>query len=253
MDGSSMDKVAGQLNEQRIARMIVQSHRRVWRDAKANAKWVFGLLVLILLWAFVSAAISAKCGLVYSPQPTTSGPKEELEYGAALYFTFINMTTVGFGDIYPISGGARILAVVNGILGIVMFALVTGALVLSLSPSGEDDDKGNDVPEPGAGAYQREQVDERRLDQLREANVLAWHRIAELVAVVSEARDLVPSERPTEEPLSSGMESLRALLHTRETQTLLDEAMYARSYLAHAFYGIVLAPKNTSSAHPPKI
>lgn len=249
MDCSSVDKLAGQLNEQRLARMIVQSHRRVWRDAKANAKWVFVPLALILLWAFVSAAISANCGLVYSP----SGPNKELEYGAALYFTFINMTTVGFGDIYPISGGARILAVVNGILGIVMFALVTGALVLSLSPSGEDDDMGNDSAEPGAGAHQPEQVDEGRLDQLRAANVLAWHRITELVAVVSEARGLVPSERPTEESLSSGMERLRALLQARETQTLLDDAMYARSYLAHAFYDLALAPKNTNSAHPSKI
>ncbi|AYA47422.1 hypothetical protein RSP824_13615 [Ralstonia pseudosolanacearum] len=57
-------------------------------------------LGLILLWAFVSAAISVNCGLIYSPQPTTSGAPKVLDYGGALYFTFINMTTVGFGDIY---------------------------------------------------------------------------------------------------------------------------------------------------------
>lgn len=255
MEGDSVDKVVSQLGDQRLARMIVQSYRHVWRDAKANAKWVLVLLGLILLWAFVSAAISAKCGLVYGPQATTSGTPKELDYGAALYFTFINMTTVGFGDIYPISGGARALAVVNAILGIVLFALVTGALVLSLSPSpsGGDEDTGDDPNDGDARPFPPEPLQDGRLAELREADAFAWGRIGELVGLVAAARELVPSERPAEEPLPSSMESLQSLLHSRETQSLLAEALYARSRLAHAVYDLALDLKNTAPSHLPKI
>lgn len=255
MEGSSVDKVVGQLGDQRLARMIVQSHRRVWRDARANAKWVFLLLGLILLWAFVSAAISANCGLTYSQPPITDGvtPTKTLSYWTAVYFTFINMTTVGFGEIYPISATARALAVVNAILGIAMFALLTGALVLSLSPSGKDEDTGNDPDLEGVGPHPAEPPRDGQLGELREADVLAWRRIGELVALVEAARELVPSESPAEELPPSSMESLHSLLHTHETRSLLAEALYARSRLAHAVYDLALKPRNSASSHLPKI
>lgn len=253
MEGGSGHNVRRELADQRLTHMVVQSHRRVWRDVRSNTKWVLVPLGLIFLWAFVSAAISAKCGLIYSPPPTTANMSKEFDYWVALYFTFINMTTVGFGDIYPISAGARALAVVNAILGIVMFALVTGALVLSLSPSGKDEETGNDPGSDGVGPHLTEPLRDGRLGELREADALAWRRIGELVALVAAARELVPSESPMEEQLRSSMESLHGLLHTRETKSLLSEALYARSRLARAVYDLALKPKNSAPSHLPKI
>ncbi|BCM01763.1 potassium channel family protein [Ralstonia pseudosolanacearum] len=253
MEGGSVDKIVDTLANRRLTHMVVQSRPRVWRDARANTKWVLVPLGLILLWAFVSAAISVNCGLIYSPQPTTSGAPKVLDYGGALYFTFINMTTVGFGDIYPISAGARVLAVVNAILGIVMFALVTGALVLSLSPADEDEEAADDLDGNDAGPLTPEPFQDGRLAELRKSDAFVWSQIGELVAIIAAARELVPSEGPVAEPLSSSMASLHGLLHNRKTQSLLAEALYARSRLAHAVYDLALDPKNTAPSHLPKI
>lgn len=108
------------------------------------------------------------------------------------------------------------LAVVNAILGIVMFALVTGALVLSLSPADEDEEAADDLDGNDAGPLTPEPFQDGRLAELRKSDAFVWSQIGELVAIIAAARELVPSEGPVAEPLSSSMASLHGLLHNRK-------------------------------------
>jgi voltage-gated potassium channel len=46
----------------------------------------------------------------------------------AMWWAIITMTTVGYGDVYPITGMGRVLAAVIALLGIGMFAVPAGIL-----------------------------------------------------------------------------------------------------------------------------
>jgi len=48
---------------------------------------------------------------------------------ATLWWAFVTITTVGYGDVYPITGFGRVLGVVTALLGILMVALPTGIFV----------------------------------------------------------------------------------------------------------------------------
>jgi len=55
-------------------------------------------------------------------------PEGVTTFGQYLYYSLITFTTVGYGDINPINGVARTLAVTEGILGVLLAVLVVFVL-----------------------------------------------------------------------------------------------------------------------------
>lgn len=51
----------------------------------------------------------------------------------AMYWSIITLTTVGYGDVYPITGAGKIVAGVTAILGLVMLSLPVGILATSFA------------------------------------------------------------------------------------------------------------------------
>ena len=82
-------------------------------------------LLLGLLWAAIYLAIDA-----FSPgfnpdwEATPSDRQTEL-----LYFSLITLSTVGYGDIVPLSGTARILTALEGVTGVLYIATTVAVLV----------------------------------------------------------------------------------------------------------------------------
>jgi len=54
-------------------------------------------------------------------------------YWNALYFTWITMTTIGYGDLTPQSFEGRLLASIDGLIGIVLFGVVVWLITHSLT------------------------------------------------------------------------------------------------------------------------
>ncbi|MCJ7522160.1 MAG: potassium channel family protein [Dehalococcoidia bacterium] len=54
---------------------------------------------------------------------------EDLSFGDALYFTIVTVSTVGYGDIHPVTAGGKALAVVFIIVGVTTFLAVTANAV----------------------------------------------------------------------------------------------------------------------------
>jgi len=103
---------------------------------------VANYLMLGLLWAFgynlVSGVTPDAFVVTYS---ATAG--HMMKGANALYFSYATLCTVGYGDIVPVSGVARMLAVLEAIVGMFYMAMLIARLVALYSSEPRPDDAGN--------------------------------------------------------------------------------------------------------------
>ena len=57
------------------------------------------------------------------------GEPSNLQLIDLLYFSFSTLTTIGFGDIVPLSPGAQVAAIFEGIVGTLFLAILIAKLV----------------------------------------------------------------------------------------------------------------------------
>ncbi|MBD5423196.1 MAG: ion transporter [Mycoplasma sp.] len=82
---------------------------------------VFNLLLVLFSFIFIFALIIYS--IEYSANPQINN------YSDALYYSFITVCTVGFGDIVCVTNEGRFLSVILGILGSIAFAIPFGIVV----------------------------------------------------------------------------------------------------------------------------
>lgn len=92
--------------------------RQVFRSRKEELILTTSLMGMLLI---VSATLLFSCENAAQPDVFSSIP-------ATMWWSIATLTTVGYGDIYPITAVGRVFASVIAILGIGMFALPTGIL-----------------------------------------------------------------------------------------------------------------------------
>ena len=100
-------------------------------------------LLLGLLWAAIYLAIDA-----FSPGAIRMGSDPADRQTELLYFSLITLSTVGYGDIVPLSGTARILTALEGVTGVLYIATTVALLVgrfknESWGTSAPDEDRRN--------------------------------------------------------------------------------------------------------------
>jgi hypothetical protein len=85
-------------------------------------------LMLALLWSFAYILVD---GLVPDSFVFTVGPvsSHSMNHFNALYFSFTTLSTVGYGDIVPVSGLARMLAMAEAVFGMFYVTLLIARLV----------------------------------------------------------------------------------------------------------------------------
>ncbi|MBL8886833.1 MAG: two pore domain potassium channel family protein [Phycisphaerales bacterium] len=88
-------------------------------------------LLLGLLWSLAYTLVaSLDSGAFFFATPPVPGAISPVMRGeTAIYFSFITLNTVGYGDITPVSGFARILAVLESTTGLFYMALLVARLV----------------------------------------------------------------------------------------------------------------------------
>lgn len=77
-----------------------------------------------LMWSFVYLAIEVlRPGSFQFPSGTP------IDHDQFIYFSFVTLTTVGYGDVTPISNGARSLAILEAVMGQFYLAVTVARLV----------------------------------------------------------------------------------------------------------------------------
>jgi hypothetical protein len=125
-----------------IAFVVTQLLRYILRaprvDAEVLCAAVSGYLMLGLLWTVAYAMVG-----MLSPDAFafSSGPEScrVMNRFNAFYFSFVTLSTLGFGDVTPVSKVARMLTVLQAICGTFYVTMLIARLVAMYSP-GKDRD-----------------------------------------------------------------------------------------------------------------
>jgi Ion channel len=81
-------------------------------------------LLLSLVWAALYLAIDA-----FYPGAIQMGNHPADRQTELLYFSLVTLSTIGYGDIVPLSGEVRILAALEGVTGVLYIAITVALLV----------------------------------------------------------------------------------------------------------------------------
>jgi hypothetical protein len=103
-----------------VSQLVVAPRRQILGDTRRNLSVIAVILAIALLYVVASAALVAWA--------------ETWSYGEGLYFTVINVTTVGFGDYAPKTPIGRVIASVNAIIGLLMFGILVAVVSLAFQP-----------------------------------------------------------------------------------------------------------------------
>ncbi len=99
--------------------------RHIMRAPAIDNEIIFAAISLYLL---VGILFGTAFTFIAHHDPTAFHPPQELtaeETSSLYYFSFVTLTTVGFGDVVPAAGGARTLVVIEALIGqIILVALV---------------------------------------------------------------------------------------------------------------------------------
>jgi len=96
---------------------------------------VSAYLILGLIWTIAYWLVAAINPAAFAFNTTTGG-KESMQGFNAFYFSFITLSTVGYGDITPVSKVARMLAAMEAMTGLFYVAVLIARLVSLYSAPG---------------------------------------------------------------------------------------------------------------------
>jgi hypothetical protein len=105
---------------------------RIARHTRVTAETLLGAICVYifigLFFAYVDLAYQFVTGTSYFAQPGHHGPSD------FIYFSFITMTTVGYGDLSPAKGLPRTTAVLEALMGQIFLVVLVSRLVAMYTP-----------------------------------------------------------------------------------------------------------------------
>jgi hypothetical protein len=125
----------------------------VLRDMRAQGevtvRTLSGVLAIYLLLGmlfsfFLGAAADFEGGAFFTnaPDPNRSD---------FLYFSYVTLSTVGYGDLSPLTDVGRMLAFTEALIGQIYLVTVVALIVTNLRPRGGERLRQRPLPEPGSG------------------------------------------------------------------------------------------------------
>jgi hypothetical protein len=100
----------------------------VFAPRRAIGDRLVGAIVLYLLLGLIWGVLYWALGTRF-PDAFSGHPGESVGLTGWVYFSFVTLTTVGYGDITPIATGARSLAMLEALIGQLYPAVIIARLV----------------------------------------------------------------------------------------------------------------------------
>jgi voltage-gated potassium channel len=109
------------------------------KDIDANRLYgaVCVYLMLGVIWALMYSTLEHLDPSAFSGSLPVGSEDWNLEW---IYYSFVTLTTLGYGDILPVSATARALAYSQAVVGVFYMAMLVAALVGSYAASRSDED-----------------------------------------------------------------------------------------------------------------
>lgn len=97
------------------------------------------VLAFLTLWTLLCIGFACLYRIAdmtsIEPQFSVGGTVRQMEFSEALYFSVVTLTTVGYGDILPIAPLARILAVAQMVVGLLLLLFGVNELLRHADPA----------------------------------------------------------------------------------------------------------------------
>jgi len=122
-------KFATMLRVLRLGGILHMNRRRLFRLLIISKNNFPAMMTLVFMMVFIFGLLEY---LVEHPTNPAFGTIED-----ALWWAFVTLTTVGYGDLYPTSSIGRIVAVFTMLFGITMYSLLVANLTYQLERIGE--------------------------------------------------------------------------------------------------------------------
>ena len=107
--------------------VLVLILRHVFRCQRVTLDLVFGALTAYLLIGLLFALLYT---VIARADPTLFVPVQDLdERNGLFYFSFVTLTTIGYGDITPAADWVRSIAVLEGLTGQIFLVVLVARLV----------------------------------------------------------------------------------------------------------------------------
>jgi len=118
-----------------LLRYVLEA-RRVNRDVIAAAIAVYILIGLAFACTYdaIDRFETLTDASASFPNPSNHTIGSQMRLSILVYYSFVTMTTVGYGDIVPVSPLARSLAILEGICGVMFMAILIARLVSMYQP-----------------------------------------------------------------------------------------------------------------------
>lgn len=120
-----------------ILRFILRAPRV---DTEVLSASVAVYFMIGLLWSFVYLLLARHAPDAFSIHTDPNDPVMMTNFNA-MYFSFTTLSTVGFGDIVPVSKGARMLAFMEAITGMFYVAILISRLVSMYAPASKSNNQ----------------------------------------------------------------------------------------------------------------
>jgi hypothetical protein len=115
-----------------VLRIVVGS-ARVTPEIVAGA--LASYVMIGLTWAIAFGVVETRWpGSIHF-----AGDSAEARFSDLLYFSYVTLLTIGYGDITPVSAAARTLVVLEGLLGMTFTTVLLAVLVAKAVGSGVDE------------------------------------------------------------------------------------------------------------------
>jgi len=117
----------------RIGALLQMNRKRLLNLLLVSKENFPAMMTLVFFMVFVFGLLEY---LMEHPVNPAFGTIED-----ALWWAFVTLTTVGYGDIYPITSMGRIVAVVTMLFGITLYSLLVANLTFQLEKFGKNRNK----------------------------------------------------------------------------------------------------------------